>query len=355
MIAARYTQGKAWHVVETPRPEVEPGGLRLRIDATGICGTDLKIVRHGHRKLADGQTITLGHEFVGTVDQIAPGVSEFREGDRVGVAPNMGRPGSEMVRRGRANMDPNYTAFGITRDGSHAPYLSIPGEALQQGNVVRLPGTLSAVDAALAEPLSCAVSSVQNARVGPGDSVAVYGLGPMGLLNIMCAKAAGARTIAAIGRSEHKRASALSAGATHTFDNTRTGADAWLSEMTAGRGVDVVILAAPVPELQQEALDVLAPFGRLCNFAGWARDAAAIPLDTNPIHYKNLLFTGMSGGCNEDYREAIRLIADREVDVRQIVSHVLPISELERAYSLALSGQATKVVITAGEHQEEVA
>ncbi len=345
MIAARYTQGDTVRFEDVPVPAVGDGELLLRVDATGICGTDVKIVRHGHRKLVDGQTITLGHEFVGTIDRVGGGVSGFTEGQRVGVAPNMGRPGSEMVRRGMANMDPEFTAFGITQDGSHAEYLRVTSLALEQGNVFLVPDGVEAVDAALAEPLSCAVSSVRNAQVRSGDMVVVYGAGPMGLLNVVCATASGAERVVAFDRDDARLACARRLGATDAVNNREIDAVAWMHDQTRGRGVDVVVLAVPVPDLQQEALEALAPFGRLCNFAGWARDAAAVSLDTNPIHYKNLTVTGMTGGCNADYAKALDLIAEGKAPVRQLVSHTVPMRRMEDGYRVALGGSGMKVVL----------
>lgn len=118
---------------------------------------------------------------------------------------------------------------------------------------------------------------------------------------------------------------------------------------THGRGVDVVITAVPVPQLQADAVQLLAPFGRLCLFAGLAAGEPAVPLDTNAIHYKNLIVTGMTGGSPQDYQAALRLIEARRVDVTQVTSHVFAIDEVGKAYEVALSGKGMKVVMVASE------
>jgi threonine dehydrogenase-like Zn-dependent dehydrogenase len=112
MIAARYTQGGGFAVADTAEPVAEQGGLVIEVEAASICGTDLKILKHGHRKLRDGQTITLGHEFVGTIRETGGGTHGFRVGQRVGVAPNIGCGHCGMCLQGMGNMCPSYSAFG---------------------------------------------------------------------------------------------------------------------------------------------------------------------------------------------------------------------------------------------------
>ena len=107
MIAGRYTQGGRLQVVDVPRPAIADDELLLRVEASAICGSDLKIIRHGHRKLCDGQTLTLGHEFVGTIEQAGAGVKGFAAGMRVGVVPNLGCGDCAMCRGKLGNMCPD--------------------------------------------------------------------------------------------------------------------------------------------------------------------------------------------------------------------------------------------------------
>src|SRR5690242_15460652 len=117
MISATYTQGGSLTFIEVPKPAIGEDEILLRVDAASICGTDIKIARKGHRKLKVGQKIVLGHEFVGTIEQKGTKVSGYQEGQRVGIAPNIGCGHCEMCGRGLMNMCPDYSAFGITLDG----------------------------------------------------------------------------------------------------------------------------------------------------------------------------------------------------------------------------------------------
>jgi L-iditol 2-dehydrogenase len=114
-----------------------------------------------------------------------------------------------------------------------------------------------------------------------------------------------------------------------------------------GRGVDVVIAACPVPEVQAEAVEVLAPFGRLCLFGGVPPGVGPVPIDTNSVHYGNLHVTGSTGGSVEDYRIALRLVAGERVDLGRVVSDRFPLNQLEPAYDRALAGAEGKVILVA--------
>jgi threonine dehydrogenase-like Zn-dependent dehydrogenase len=347
MIAAKYTQGAGLEVGEAPVPAIGRDELLVRVEATSICGTDVKIVRRGHRKLRPGQTIILGHEFVGTVEEAGAEVPNFAVGTRVGVAPNIGCGHCEMCGRGLMNMCPDYSAFGIDRDGSHTEFIRIPAMAIAQNNVIPLSPEMSPLDAALAEPLSCVVNSIRVSRVEAGDVVLIYGAGPMGLLNLMLAVVSGAGRVLVVDLNEARLGKARSLGASDVFNPSQGSVKDWVADQTHGRGANVVIAAVPARQVQQEAVELLAPFGRLCLFAGLPNGEPAVEFNTNAIHYRSLIVTGMTGGAPHDYRAALKLIEAKRVDVRQVVSHILPLGKVGRAYELALSGQGMKILLAA--------
>ncbi len=347
MLAATYTQGGTLQVDEIPVPEIEDDEILLRIRAASICGTDVKIVRSGHRKLADAQRIVLGHEFVGVIEQVGARVTEFRAGERVGVAPNAGCGQCVACIRGKSNYCPSYTAFGIDRDGGHAPFVRIPARFITQGNIVRLPASVTDQEASLLEPFSCVVNGVRMAEVGLGLAVVIYGAGPIGLLHAMLCRAAGASQVTVIDPLPARRQKALELGCDLTCNPLEDDIPARVRDATDGRGADVVITACPIARVQSEAVHLLAPFGRLCLFGGLPKSDGPVPLDTNAIHYGNFIVTGTTGGSVEDYRTALRLVAGKRVDLTRIISHEFALGELRPAYETALAGSGGKVVLVA--------
>ena len=219
-------------------------------------------------------------------------------------------------------MCPDYSAFGIDRDGAQTEYVTIPAAAIEQGNLIPIeyvPG-VSSTHACLAEPLSCAISGVRAAQVKPADWAVVFGAGPMGLLNAMVARIRGAARVIVIDPNMKRLESARQVGATDSINPAVNVVKDWVMHETNGRGVDAVIAAVPSAKMQQEALGLLAPFGRLCLFAGLPRGEGSVELDTNAFHYKQLIVTGMTGGSPADYREAMTMIETGRIDVSKVIS-----------------------------------
>lgn len=345
MLAATYTQGHGFQIADIPRPRIGADELLVRVRAAAICGTDVKTVRNGGRRLKPGQRIVLGHEFAGTVEEVGSAVVGFAVGDRIGAAPNFGCGRCEACLRGMSNLCPDYSAFGIDTDGAHAACVRIPAAAVRQGNVVQLPADLAWEEAALAEPLSCVLNGQRVVHLAAGETVVVYGVGPMGLLHVLLARACGAGRVIAVDTNPARLAKACELGADTGIHGATESVPERVKAVSAGRGADVVILAASVAALVPEALTLLAPFGRLCLFAGLPAAQAAVPLDANAIHYRNLVVTGSSGGCNADYRTALDLIATRRVDVRPAISHRFPLARMAEAYETAQAGQGMKIVL----------
>jgi threonine dehydrogenase-like Zn-dependent dehydrogenase len=346
MQAATHASDTGFDIREVPVPRVGPGELLVRVRSAAICGTDLKIMRHGSRRAAPGQRLVLGHEFAGTVEESGAGVTGYPSGLCVGVAPNFGCGRCDACIRGLANMCAGYSAFGIDRDGAHAPYVCVPAAAVAQGNVVALPPRAVWAEVALAEPLSCVFNAQRGARLAPGERVLIYGAGPMGLLHVLLAVASGASAVVVVDPDPRRRAAATALGATAAVEGGMTG-DACVRDVLGEHGADVVFLAVSVPAPVPEALKLLAPFGRLCLFAGLIKGQSEVALDANLIHYRNLVVTGSSGGSNADYRAALDLIVARRVDVRPVISHTFALTQLREAYDMALSGQGLKIVLTA--------
>ncbi len=286
MIAATYVQGGAFAVEDVPRPSIWRDEILLRVGASSICGTDVRIIRNGHRKLRAGRKIVLGHEFAGTIEETGAEVIGYRPGLRVGIVPNMGCGRCDMCARGLANLCPDYTAFGITMDGCHAEYVRLLASAVQQGNAIPLPDSLSWIEASLIEPFSCVVNGQRAARLMPGDSAVIFGAGPIGLMHLLLARHTGASEVILVDPDERRLASGRKLGASAVIPESGDGVLSTVMEWTAGRGVDVAITACSSCEAAELAVDLLAPLGRLCLFGGVPGDDVRMRLNVNKVHYR---------------------------------------------------------------------
>jgi L-iditol 2-dehydrogenase len=216
---------------------------------------------------------------------------------------------------------------------------------VDQGNLLRFGPGVDPGAVALAEPLACALRGSRACHIGEGDVVVVYGAGPIGLFHIALARLAGARAVVVCEPNVDRRQRALAWGATSAHDASFDELQAALEGAGATRGADAVVVAAPAPVAQRQALELAGPGGRVNFFAGLPRERSRVELDSNLIHYKELVVTGTTASTNEECHAALDLIVDGQVDAGSLVDARFDLASAEDAFELAASGRALKVVI----------
>ncbi|MFB2596402.1 zinc-dependent dehydrogenase [Herbiconiux sp. P17] len=344
MRAARFHQKGVVTLDEIPTPTAGPGDIVVAVRAASICGTDRRIAASGHFKLPAGTPRVLGHEFAGEIVEVGAEVTQFGFGDRVSVTPNIGCGHCEFCRLGENNMCPDYEAFGITLDGGFAEYVLIPAFAIARGNVFPLPDSVSYRSAALVEPLSCCWSAIRRLDVGPEATVLVMGAGPIGACHVMLSKLSGAKKVIVSNTRQPRLDFAASVGADVLVNLGERDLASVVAEETGGRGVDVAITCVSKPEVQTQAVDLLATHGRANFFAGLGV-AQQVPIDTNRLHYKALSLTGTTGSSNSDYLTSLGFVGDGRIDLEPLVSRSFDLDEIAEALEYAGSGTGMKAMI----------
>jgi L-iditol 2-dehydrogenase len=325
---------------DRPEPRAGHGEVVLRVEACAICGTDLRIAAGAHAAYRDAGGRVPGHEIAGTVAQAGPG-ARAAVGDRVFVVPNYGCGACRPCRRGQVTLCPAKRAVGVTEDGGLADYLLLPAALVAQGNLLPVAAGTDAAAAALAEPLACVLRGQRACRVAGGDVVLVCGAGPVGLLHVALARLAGAASVLVSDPHPWRRERALAWGATGACDPGE------LRDAAGGEGADVVIVAAPSAAAQQQALELAAPAGRVSLFAGLPAAASRVELDTNLIHYKELVVTGSTASTAESCRAALELITSGQVDTGALIDTRRELSAAPEAIELLRARRALKAAIIA--------
>jgi L-iditol 2-dehydrogenase len=344
MKAAVYLEPGRIEVTDVPRPVIRDDEILIRVRAASVCGTDLRISKHGHFKIPAGQRRVLGHEVAGDVVEAGARVLGFHVGDRVTVTPNIGCGLCTYCRAGENSMCPDYEAFGISLDGGFEEYLLVPAFALARGNVFRIPDGVDYAEAALTEPFSCCYRGQRMLHVGYEDVVLIVGAGPIGTLHLLLAKLAGARKVLVSDLAPARLEAARRSGADVVIDVSSTDlAEAVMAE-TGGRGADVIVTAVSSPAVQAQAVQLLATHGRLNFFAGLGA-GGTVEIDTNRVHYKGLTLTGTTGSSNADYLASLQLVGDRRVDLRPLITATFPLERIHDAFEHATSGSGMKPVV----------
>ena len=328
------------------RPDPEPGAgeVVLEVAACGLCGTDLRIESGQHRAYGEADGRIPGHEIAGTIAAVGDGV-ELAEGAPAFVAPNVGCGRCRSCLAGRVNLCERPGALGITRDGGFAERLLLGADLVAQGNVLTIDDRPDLPALALAEPLACALRGSAACAIGGDDVVLIVGAGPIGLMHLLVAQLADPGMIVVSEPSPERRAEAERFGGGRIVDPQTEDLAEVIAEVSAGRGADVVITAAPVALAQAQALELAAPGGRINFFGGLPRDSSRVELDTNLIHYKELIVTGTTANTNADCSRAVELITSGRIDTAALIGARVPLSEADRAFETAREGRVMKVVI----------
>ena len=324
-------------------PVLQPGDLILRVRAATICGTDIRVYR-GRKTAGIRYPSVIGHEFSGEI--VATGGSQGHvPGMRVGVCPAIPCGRCAQCLRGMENLCPDLQAIGYEIDGAFAEYIRIPARAVELGNVHVLSDTVTDSDAALIEPLACVLNGQNKVGLQQGDTVVILGAGPIGALHVKLARLRGASRVIVSEPNAARRAAALVAGADVVIDPTAGDLRAAVRSETRGQGADVVICAIGIPALAAQAVGLAARGGRVSLFAGFTKGEMGT-LDINAIHYDELRVTGSFGLSRRDYEDALNMVTDGRIDLRDMVTHRYGLHEVAAAFAMAESGAAMKVAIT---------
>lgn len=345
MLAAMYHGPNDLRLENVPVPAIGPDEVLLRVLRANICGTDLRILHGGHRKYPAGVARIPGHEVVGEVAAVGERVAGYAPGQRLFVAPNMGQGDSRETISGNNNLDPNYDAIGITMDGAFAEYLRVPAAAVRQGNLMPVRTEVDPAVAALIEPLACVWRGQNKVNVGAGDVALVMGAGPIGVMHVMLARLRGATRVIVSEPAAGRREQALRLGADRVVDPLNEDLPAIVRAESDGRGADVIITAAPVKALQEQAIELAAVGGRVNFFGGLPKDDAVIRLDSNAVHYKELVVTGTTACSTYDCLRAAEIVNSGRLDLSPLITAAFPLAEANAAFAAAADGRNLRVTL----------
>jgi len=344
MRALAYRSPGRLELEERPDPTPGPGEAVARVLAAGICGTDLRIAKGAHRAYGDGDGRIPGHEITAEIVAVGAGASDLREGDRVFIAPNLSCGECPACRLGHRNLCSRFEAFGITFDGAFADLLRIPATAVADGNVLPVPDGHDPAAISAVEPLACVLRGQRAVGLSSGDTVLICGAGPIGRLHAELAMATDAAVVLVSEPHPVRRAQAAEVGAIG-IDPIHEDLRERVLQETGGLGADVVITAAPVRAVQEAAPGLAAIGGRINFFGGLAKDDSVILIDSNDIHYRELVITGTTANDTDDCRRALDLALDGRIDLTRIVTARFGLDEADEAFAAAAGGDEMKVVI----------
>ncbi|MFE2537148.1 zinc-dependent alcohol dehydrogenase family protein [Streptomyces sp. NPDC059371] len=314
-------------VAEVPDPTPSPREVVVEVAACGLCGTDLHILQG---EFAPELPIVPGHEFAGTVVGVGTRVTELAVGDRVAVDPSLYCHECRYCRTGHSNLCERWAAIGVTTAGGAAQYATAP-----VANCVKLPEHVATQDAALIEPLSCAVRGYDVLRSRLGAHILVYGSGTMGLMMLELAKRTGAASVDVVDVNPERLATARLLGVSAAAANA--------DELDRPQGWDVVVDATGNAAAIQDGLDRVAKAGTFLQF-GVADYATRVTVDPYRIYNQEITITG-SMAVLHSFERAAELFAAGVLDPSVLISDRLPLTSYPQALERFASGVGRKIVV----------
>lgn len=345
MQAAVYYGPEDLRVEERPIPQIDPREALIKVIATGICGTDLRIYHGNHRLYPTGAVRIPGHEVVGVIQKIGSEVSGLNRGQKVFLAPNMGCGHCRQCISGSNNLCANYQAPGITYDGSFAEYLRVPEAGILQGNLIPLDEETDPAAAALIEPFACVLRGQDALNIKPGETVLVIGAGPIGIMHVLLARLRGAGRVLVSELIAERAAQVNEFGADYVINPAESDIEAVVMEATKGEGADVIVVAAPAHKAQAQALELASLRGRINFFGGLPKNLPMIEFNSNLIHYKELVVTGTTACSTDDCQRAVRIVNTGQIDLSRLVGARYPLQAAEPAFLAAEAGKSMKVIL----------
>lgn len=304
-------------------PEIGRGDLLVRVRAALTCGTDVKVFRRGYHAKMIVPPALFGHELAGDVVAAGATVTKFRAGDRI-VAANSAPCGACFYcRRGNENLCDDL----LFNNGAYAEYIRIPSRIVER-NTYPIPDHVAYQDAALSEPLACVLRGLDETGIRSGDTVAIMGLGPIGLMFVRLAKVYGARVIA-LGRRQTQLDRARRMGADELVISSGDPEIivSRVRDLTEGHGADVAIEAVGLPETWQTAVGLLRK-GGVVNFFGGCPKDSRVTLDTSMLHYSEITCTASFHHTPAHIQKALDIVSRGEIGARDFVNRVEPLDKI---------------------------
>jgi L-iditol 2-dehydrogenase len=325
MKAAVWYGGKDIRIEDVPVPKIKDDEVLVKVKAVSICGSDL----HAYRGLSKRRVppLVMGHEFSGEIANMGGKVKNLKEGERVVVEPIVSCGTCRLCRLGRNNICEKLQLVGLHLSGAFSEYVAVPAK-----KCYLLPTKVSFEEAALVEPLAVAVHAVHLASFEKNEAIAIIGSGAIGLMTLQVAKNSGVGKIVVLDTLDYRLELAQKLGATTTINVTKEDP---LQKILGEGGVDTVFEAVGRQETVQQGLAMARTGGKVM-VIGMLEAIMQLPM--LDITVKELDLQGSYGYTSDDFRQALKLIAQGKVNVKPLITHLLPLDEIKKGFEILSQG-----------------
>ncbi len=328
-------------VDEIDRPTLGSGDVLVQMNACGICGSDLEKVFGQY-----GQpSMRLGHEPSGVILGVGSDVNEFKKGDRVFTHHHVPCYDCHLCNHGNETMCPKYYETNLLPCGLSEEYV-VPAWNVSHGGILKISNSISFEEAAMIEPLACCVRAWTKFPYQTGDSIAIFGVGPTGMMHVMLAHVKKFSQIFCFDINDFRLNFAKKFDITDSINSMDENRKQKILDSTEGRGIDVAIVATSSLKALEDAIDMVRKGGSVMMF-GVPSKGAQLNLDMSKIYSKEITLVTSYAASDKDTKEALDLIKSSKIDVKQLITHTYSIDDSQKAFDHARTGEkAMKIIIT---------
>jgi len=328
-------------VEEISKPECPKGGLILKVVAVGLCGSDIRNMTTDSRK--GKYPHVFGHETVGIVEKVDEAQNKYKVGDRLYVYPEAHCLHCEYCRSGHNELC-DAPVDVLSKQGSFADYIAISAEQIARDAIFPIPDGVDYQSASLGEPLSSVYACQENINIGLGDTVVIIGAGPIGCFHSQLAKLRGAKKVIMIEINNNRLRMARDFGVDEVINSTEENPIEAVKRYTDGNGADKVISANPSTMAQSQSVFMVKKGGTVVFFGGVPKGELT-EINSNYIHYNGIWIYGHYGANSMQVQKSFELAISDRFPTDKFITHVLPLSEINKGIALMKTGEAIKVVI----------
>ena len=328
---------------EVADPQIGDDSALLKVESVAICGSDVRIFRHGNPRVKPPAII--GHETAGTIVKAGKQVTRVKEGDRVAVGADVPCGQCTWCRNGLGNNCAINYAIGYQIPGAFAQYMELPRLVLEEGPVTPFSDELSFDVAALAEPLACVINGLELVNMSLGKTAVLIGMGPIGCMMIDAAKAMGAIKVICVELSPMRMEIARKYGADVYIDAGSEDVIARCRQETGGEGPEVVMTTCGSVEVHEQAIEMVAHRGYVNLFGGLGKNVRPMSVLSNTIHYKECFVTGSHGSVPRQHQLAVKLLEAGIVRTEPIITHRFTLGQINEAFETMESQKGMKIIV----------
>jgi L-iditol 2-dehydrogenase len=344
MRAAVVSEPNKISIKEIKKPVCGEDEVLIKVESCGVCGSDLRIFRHGNNRVTF--PAVLGHEVAGVVAEKGREVPGFEIGDRVAMGADIPCGKCQYCLAGQCNNCQENLALGYQYQGGFAEFIKADKKIWDGGPIEKIPDSLSFDQAAVAEPVACVINGLEILPNPKKETLVIFGAGVMGCLFTEVAPHFGYSRIFLLDIKKERLDQAQKKGfVTEESLVYNSNIQKLILKKTGGQGADAVIVAAASSEAQIAALQMAGKRGAVNLFAGLPPKAANLSFPSNLIHYNEIFLTGSHGSTPKQYKKSVELIAEGKVKVQKSITHFFKLEDIAKAFEIIEKKAGLKIII----------